>query len=342
MALLDLFKPKWKHSDPKVRLKAIEEITNQQVLKEVAKNDENWEVRKTATIKITYKTILADIAKNDENSDVRKIATAKLTTKTILNDIAKNDVNSDVRKAAIKRLTDIKQAQAEKRPAPQNDTGSEVAETARKQVLTFEGTQFPLFTNESLFFDQCKKSNQAALNLPFAMFWNITSRGQNKFKAITGATRLLCSSCLLEMKKSFPMSLPGGFMETANSAKCPHCSSNNGILLWDHPDYGKITEQDMEALRDLWQFGCQLWWEQNNRSSGYCDKCSLSISRERSDGYLRGSYVICEKCAIESTNKEALSELRKNPDYWGTSELRRARNFKFNGWRFEQASVQVE
>ena len=45
MALLDLFKPKWKHSDPKVRLKAIEEITNQQVLKEVAKNPQGRQNR---------------------------------------------------------------------------------------------------------------------------------------------------------------------------------------------------------------------------------------------------------------------------------------------------------
>ena len=39
MALSDLFKPKWKHSDPNVRKAAILNITDQKVLAEVAKND---------------------------------------------------------------------------------------------------------------------------------------------------------------------------------------------------------------------------------------------------------------------------------------------------------------
>lgn len=159
----------------------------------------------------------------------------------------------------------------------------------RKRLLVLEGTQFHLFAEETVFFDKCRQSGQAALVIPFAEFWPVSGRGYEG-KAIDGGTRLLCASCLINMAMSFQMSLPGGMMGggmiaigeglpsnlfvAAKAAVCPQCGSKNGILLWDHPNYGEITEQDMEALRELWHFRCQLWWSRNDRSEGICDCCS--------------------------------------------------------------------
>lgn len=240
------------------------------------------------------------------------------------------------------------------RSATKTETQRKVTAHPRNRELNLEGTRFLLFTAEAGFFDKCRQSGQAALVLPFADYWPTSSRGYQA-KATGGGTRLLCGSCLVDMAMSFQMSLPGGMMggggmiaigeglpgnlfDAAKAARCPHCGSDSGILLWDHPNYGEITEHDMEALRELWHFRCQLWWSRNDRSEGICDRCS-SNRIPRGEGYHRGSDVICEECAMKATDSEALSELRKNPDYFGTSELRRARSFKSSGWRLEPGTI---
>jgi hypothetical protein len=149
------------------------------------------------------------------------------------------------------------------------------------------------------------------------------------------------------------MSLPGGFggsmiaigeglpsnlFEGAKKAACPWCNSRDGILLWDYAPTGDITEQDMAALRELWRQRCVLWWHQSDRSEGLCDACAAQ-SIPRGHGYHRGSEVVCERCALKYTDAAALDELRKKPDYFGPSELRRARNVAAGRWRFEPGRV---
>ncbi len=224
----------------------------------------------------------------------------------------------------------------------------------KNQVLILEGTRFPLFTAEASFFDECRKSGQAALLLPFTEFWPINGRGRQA-KAINKGTRLLCSSCLVDMAMSFEFSLPGGMMgmsggmiavgeglpgnlfSAAKAAKCPYCGTNLGIILIDHPNYGEITEQDLAALRDLWRYRCQLWWQRNNRTGGICDRCNNQISRD--EGYHNGSSVICETCVMKATDSETLTKFKKDPDCFGISELRRARNFKAKSWQLERGSI---
>ena len=52
MSIFDWFKPKWKHSDPKIRLAAVKAITDQQVLAEVARKDADSYVRQAAEKRI--------------------------------------------------------------------------------------------------------------------------------------------------------------------------------------------------------------------------------------------------------------------------------------------------
>lgn len=220
--------------------------------------------------------------------------------------------------------------------------------------LSLEGTKFPLYTAEADFFEECRKTGQAALGLLFVNYWPTCGRiYDSKLAGVEG--RLLCSTCLIDMGISFEMSLPsfmyGGNMlfingeqpsnlfDSAKAAKCYFCGSESGILLWDHQKYGEITEQDMEALRDLWRNRSKLWWMQNDRSFGMCDICSSSVI-PRGHGYHRDSDMICEECCLSATNTRALSELRKDPDYFGKSELRRARNLKSGKWRFERGIIQ--
>lgn len=80
MRFEDLFKPKpeWKHSDWMVRLAALEKLTDQALLAEIAKNDKTWELRQRAVRKITDQTVLANVARNDKVNIVREIAVNRL------------------------------------------------------------------------------------------------------------------------------------------------------------------------------------------------------------------------------------------------------------------------
>jgi hypothetical protein len=132
--------------------------------------------------------------------------------------------------------------------------------------------------------------------------------------------------------------LPGNLSASAEQAACPWCNSQEGILLWDFAPLGEASEHDLAALRESWRQRCLLWWRQNNSNEGTCDDC-CSHTIPRGQGYLKGSGVNCEACAMKSTNSEALAELRKKPDYFGTSELRRARNLLAGKWRFEPGKI---
>ena len=58
---LNIFKPKWKHSDPAVRKKAIKELTDLSILAVILKKDKAKSVHNEAEKKI------ADIAENNKN-----------------------------------------------------------------------------------------------------------------------------------------------------------------------------------------------------------------------------------------------------------------------------------
>ncbi|MBF0538738.1 MAG: hypothetical protein HQL03_10860 [Nitrospirae bacterium] len=131
MSIKDLFQPKWKHCDPAVRKAAVEKLTDQKVLADIAKHDKDWsvraaaheklgnkeealfevaknampsKVRKAAVEKLTDQKVLADVAKNDEDWNIPNAAVAKLTDRTMLEDVAKNARYSRVRKAAYYKL----------------------------------------------------------------------------------------------------------------------------------------------------------------------------------------------------------------------------------------------
>jgi len=83
MAILDLFRPKWKHSNWKVREAAIEKLTDQNVLIDIAKNDEDYNVRTAAIEKITDQNVIIDVAKTDKNDKVRTAARNKISDEQI-------------------------------------------------------------------------------------------------------------------------------------------------------------------------------------------------------------------------------------------------------------------
>ena len=135
-----------------------------------------------------------------------------------------------------------------------------------KIYLHLEGTKFPIFTSKELFYNECQSSGQAAMYVPFSEFSSANAYCCQNLMKNRETLRLLCASCLVEMSGSFLLRLLGfqgkiiAFTNieqkhgTGLSDICPYCDSNESILLWNPPQYGEITDKDIEAIRKLWQY----------------------------------------------------------------------------------------
>ena len=94
------------NEDYRVRREAVENLTDQVVLAGIAKTDRNSLVREGAVKNLIDQDVLAEISKTDKNTRVREGAVKKLTNQSGLADIAKTDKYSWVREAAIEKVTD--------------------------------------------------------------------------------------------------------------------------------------------------------------------------------------------------------------------------------------------
>ena len=102
MAFMDLFKPRFKHSNSRVREEAVKRLKDQNLLKHIAKNDEISYVREVAVEKLKDQKLLLDIAKKDENYWVRLKAWKQLAGPKTLNGI--DSLSRSTRGAAVEEL----------------------------------------------------------------------------------------------------------------------------------------------------------------------------------------------------------------------------------------------
>jgi len=75
MSLLDVFKPKWQHSDYAMRKQAIQNLnsTDLDALLDIAKNDDEIEIRKLAIQKISSHVYLSDLLKTEQDVSVQNV-----------------------------------------------------------------------------------------------------------------------------------------------------------------------------------------------------------------------------------------------------------------------------
>ncbi|MGZ3442115.1 MAG: DUF349 domain-containing protein, partial [Polyangia bacterium] len=95
MGFTDLFKPKWKHSNPEVRADAVRALGEDQA------------------------ALLATIARNDTDARVRRIAVKRIVDADVLTDVAAHDPDESLRKAAVEKAEEVlvSAANAGDRPA---------------------------------------------------------------------------------------------------------------------------------------------------------------------------------------------------------------------------------
>lgn len=112
MGLIDGLRPKWKNSDPDVRLAAAKELTDIKVLKEIVCNDRDWMVRHHVFMALKDlnppESVFVELAKTASDEEIRRKAIKKIKDETVLEGIAKNDKFRFVRDAAEHRLEELR------------------------------------------------------------------------------------------------------------------------------------------------------------------------------------------------------------------------------------------
>lgn len=83
MGFSDLFKPKWKHSNPEVRAEAVRALGDDEA------------------------ALLAAIAKSDADARVRRIAVKRIVDADVLSEVAAHDPDESLRKAAIEKAEEL-------------------------------------------------------------------------------------------------------------------------------------------------------------------------------------------------------------------------------------------
>jgi len=80
MSLLNIFRPKWQHSDPAVRLQAVQSLgaENQDALVAVARADANAEVRRAALRKVSSVEVLRELSQSEADSENKTIAQGRM------------------------------------------------------------------------------------------------------------------------------------------------------------------------------------------------------------------------------------------------------------------------
>lgn len=79
MGFFDLFRPRWKHSDPAIRIDAVKSLTPEDVIElgQVVRRDKDARVRRLALKKISDPALLEEVAEHDEDEALRRDAADK-------------------------------------------------------------------------------------------------------------------------------------------------------------------------------------------------------------------------------------------------------------------------
>jgi uncharacterized protein len=104
MAITDLFRPKWKHSDAAVRKPAVEKLTDEGILSDIAQSDPDRGVRLAAVAKLSDPHGLARILHKESEVSVWQAALARISDQTLLAEIARTTPRATVRAAVVKKL----------------------------------------------------------------------------------------------------------------------------------------------------------------------------------------------------------------------------------------------
>jgi hypothetical protein len=211
--------------------------------------------------------------------------------------------------------------------------------------ITIDGTKFPLADSVDALCMAIETGGRGALRFPIATYPSVFTllgqwaeerygRESQQFSQVAAAS-LVCAGCLGKFPDHFKIGLlmrytrvsgaAPGFDQFSKSGICPQCGSDEALLVYEYVPPEEVSEADIYAIRRYWQERALTWWRNQSRSQAICDFCSTTIARNQ--GYLFSDRLICEEC-VQKTLANALNDLKRNPDYYGTGLLRKARPFR--------------
>ena len=112
MGLLDALRPKWKNSDADVRLAAVKELADPEIITAVIIEDPEWFVRHNALIRLRElnpdQKWYAKIMRESKDDEIRRKVVKVMTNVADIEWVKQNDEYRYVRDAADHRLEEIK------------------------------------------------------------------------------------------------------------------------------------------------------------------------------------------------------------------------------------------
>ena len=150
--LSNIFKPKWKHEDSDVRIEAIKGLDNQEILIELAKNDNSKYVRREAVKKVTDQNALCDIVKSEKDKVVRENAFNRITDPNLLLELTKLNFADPLQTSATQKFVDYlveQNNQDELIKIVQNDKNDVIFKDYATEKITDQNVLMDLYKNHS-------------------------------------------------------------------------------------------------------------------------------------------------------------------------------------------------
>jgi len=149
--------------------------------------------------------------------------------------------------------------------------------------------------------------------------------------------RLICAGCRWEFPGSYTLSLLGalngqtqvvgatpGYVEFGKNSACTKCGNAESFLVYQRYEPSSISQADVDAIRRYWGHLAKLWWSNTDKITAICDRCNDYVSEAGT--YLIDDSLECEDCTAKQL-ADGVNELRRNPFYYGATELQKARSF---------------
>jgi hypothetical protein len=230
--------------------------------------------------------------------------------------------------------------------------------TKSKQTLDHDRKTYQIVDSAEAFVAAYEHGKLAALEVQASEYVEVLraimtasqSQGLN-IEHVLDPFQMICGNCERGLQESMihALTMPGMTIVGARTTReerdaflktgaCPNCGHTRFHLL-TLPNYAigqdaEVSLDDIEKLREYSGFVAKAWWTFQSRDTAICDRCNATI--RRNEGYASGdivhgqvstSRIFCSSCADKSFNQEGLEALRKDPHYFGTGRLTKAREY---------------
>lgn len=108
MSIFDKIKPKYRNSNPHIRIKGIEDLDDDAILLDLSLNDSEKEVRKAAFNKIKFPGYFPLITARSHDPDIQEESFKKITNSEDFAKVARLSKDKQFQKRAIENISQIK------------------------------------------------------------------------------------------------------------------------------------------------------------------------------------------------------------------------------------------